>query len=69
MDTARSGTTEETGVIIDLNGILTRISNPNNWADAFFEEVNECYSEHFNQIRNTLAKRYDEKQIPKLYAL
>ena len=39
MDTARSGTTEETGVSVDLNGILTRISNPNNWTDAFFEEV------------------------------
>ena len=56
MDTARSGTTEETGVSVDLNGILARISNPNNWTDAFFEEVNKCYSEHFNQIRNTLTK-------------
>ena len=54
MDTVRSGTTEETGVSVDLNGILTRISDPNNWTDAFFEEVNKCYSEHFNQIRLSL---------------
>ncbi len=44
MDTARSGTTEETGVIIGIEGIIARISNPNNWTDAFFEEVDKCYS-------------------------
>lgn len=67
MDTARSGTTEETGVSVDLNGILTRISNPNNWTDAFFEEVNKCYSEHFNQIRNTLTKAGKWKEFDTAY--
>lgn len=40
IDTARSGTTEEAGVIIGIEGIIARISDPNNWTDAFFEEVN-----------------------------
>ena len=67
MDTARSGTTEETGVSVDLNGILDRINDPNNWTDAFFEEVDKCYSEHFNQIRNTLTKAGKWKEFDTAY--
>ena len=67
MDTTRSGTTEETGVGIDLDGILGRISNPDNWTDAFLEEVDKCYSEHFNRIRNTLTKAGKWKEFDTAY--
>ena len=67
MDTTRSGTTEETGVSIDLDGILGRISNPDNWTDAFLEEVDKCYSEHFNRIRNTLTKAGKWKDFDTAY--
>lgn len=44
------------GLLIDLNWILERITSPDNWTDDFFEEVSDYYSENFNAIRNTLTK-------------
>ena len=68
MNTARSGTTEspsisdtikklnEAGMTVDLDWLLARIRNPNNWTDDFFNELDRYYSEFFNRIRNTLAE-------------
>lgn len=40
----------------DLEIIKSKITDPNNWTDAFLNEVDEHYTKHFNEIRNTLVQ-------------
>lgn len=47
---------KEAGLVIDLDYILERIKDPNNWTDDFLDEVDEYYTKHFNEIRNTLVQ-------------
>lgn len=40
----------------DLEVIKSNITDPNNWTDAFLNEVDKHYTKHFNEIRNTLVQ-------------
>lgn len=40
----------------DLEVIKSKVIDPNNWTDAFLNEVDEHYTKHFNEIRNTLVQ-------------
>lgn len=40
----------------DLEVIKSKITDPNNWTDAFLNEVDKHYTKHFNEIRNTLVQ-------------